>query len=99
MMPEPGFQNPILYWVEDRVRIRNGYAHAVKSYLRSRSAQKVINLSVGINGALKIGDTANLGLNQVVAVNGSRDGSPIHSGGHELQDRHLDEMNQRYFEL
>ena len=43
-----------------------------------------------IMSTLKIGNTADL--NQVVTVNSGRDGSPIHSGRHELQDSHLYEQ-------
>ena len=79
-------------------RLRVG-AHATESYLRGRRAQKVVNLSVNVDGTLKIGDTANLSLNQVVAVNSCWDSSPIHPGRHELQDSHLDETNQQCFKL
>ena len=63
-----------------------------ESYLRGGSTQEVVHLPVDVDGALKIGNTADLSLNQVVTVNGGRDGGPIHSGRHELQDSHLDEQ-------
>lgn len=53
-------------------------------YLRGGSAQKVVNLPVNVDGTLEVGDPADLSLNQVITVNGGRDGSPIHSGRHEL---------------
>ena len=62
-----------------------------KSHLCGRSTQKVVNLPVNVDGSLKVRDTANLSLNQVVTVNGGGDGCAIHSSGHELQDSHLDE--------
>lgn len=61
------------------------------NYLRSRSSQKVVNLFVGIDSTLEIGDSTDLSLNQVVTVDGSGDSSAIHPGRHELQDSHLTE--------
>lgn len=61
-----------------------------KSYLRSGRSQKVVDLLVDVDCALKIGDTTNLSLDQVVAVDGGGDSGSIHSGRHELQDSHLD---------
>ena len=78
---------------------RQGWSHVdihmAEDYLCGRSTQEVVNLPVNVNGALEIGDTTNLSLDQVVAVNGGWDGSPIHSGRHELQDSHLDEQMVR----
>ena len=62
----------------------------MERYLGGGSAQKVVNLSVDVDGALEIGDATNLSLNQVVAVNGCWNGGPVHSGRHELQDSHLE---------
>ena len=84
MIPEPGFQNPMLYFGGDCVSDDAQKIHKMDSHLGGGGTQKVINLLINVNGALKIGNTANLGLNQVVTVNGSGDGSAIHSSGHEL---------------
>jgi len=65
--------------------------HVTDSYLRGGSSQKVVNLLVDVDSTLKIGDTTNLGLNQVITVDGGGDSGPIHPGRHELQDSHLDE--------
>jgi len=89
MIPEPGFQNPMLYCRSESGTVT--CQHVPNSYLRGGSAQKVVNLPVDVDGALKIGDTTNLSLNQVITVDGGGNGSPIHSSRHELQDSHLDE--------
>ena len=51
------------------------HQRAERSYLHGGSAQKVVYLPIDVDSALKIGDTSNLSLNQVVAVDGGGDGS------------------------
>ena len=58
--------------------------YVTERYLRGGSSQKVVNLPIDVDGAFKIGDTANLSLNQVVAVDGGGDGGTVHSSRHEL---------------
>jgi hypothetical protein len=59
------------------------------TYLSRGSGQEVVHLLVDVDGASKVLNTANLGLDKVVAVNGGRDSRGVHAGGHELQERHL----------
>ena len=54
--------------------------------LCSSRCQKVINLLVDVDGACEILDTADLGLNQVVAVDGGGYGGRRHPCGHELKN-------------
>ena len=93
MMPEPGFQNPMLYFRSEQTEDQKELCIntcATDSYLRSGCSQKVVNFPIDVDGALKIGDTTNLSLNQVVAVDSGGDSGAIHPGRHELQDSHLD---------
>ena len=57
-------------------RVRNGHAPAYRTELPLWwKCPKVIYLPINVDSALKIRDTSNLCLNQVVAVNGGGDGS------------------------
>jgi hypothetical protein len=58
-------------------------------YLGGGGSQEVVNLLVDVVGSGKILDTSDLGLDQVVAVDGSGDGSLGETGRHELEDGHL----------
>ena len=51
--------------------------------------KEVINLLVDRDSAGKILRATNLGLDQVIAVNGGGVGDGGHAGGHELEDGHL----------
>ena len=57
--------------------------------LGAGAGEEVVDLLVDANGALEILGTANLGLNQVVAVDGAGVGDRGHAGRHELEDSHL----------
>ena len=70
----------------DDARARFPEAEAVFS---GSGSQKVVYLPVDADSALEILDTTDLGLDQVVAVDGGWDGGGIHTGGHELKDCHL----------
>ena len=59
------------------------------THLRSRGSQKVINLLVDVDSACQILDAANLGLDEMVTVDGGGDGGGVHARGHELQKGHL----------
>ena len=52
-------------------------------------SQKIVDLLVDVDSTLEILDATDLGLDQVVAVDGGGDGGGIHAGGHELEDGHL----------
>jgi hypothetical protein len=51
--------------------------------------EKVVHLLVDVNGALQILLAFRLRLDQMIAVNGGRDGDGRQAGGHELEERHL----------
>lgn len=51
--------------------------------------QEVVDLLVDTNGALKILGAADLGLNQMVAVDSGRVRDGVHASGHELKNSHL----------
>lgn len=70
----------------DDTRARFPEAEAVFS---GGGSQKVVNLLVDVDSALKILDATDLCLDQVVAVDGCGDGGGVHTGGHELEDGHL----------
>jgi hypothetical protein len=57
--------------------------------LGARRTQEVVDLLVGLVGASQILLATNLGLNQVVAVDGGRSGNAGHAGAHELEKSHL----------
>ena len=59
------------------------------SYFGRGSGQKVINLPVQGDGASQVLGATDLCLNQMVAVDCSRDGNGINTGGHELEESHL----------
>ena len=59
------------------------------THLRSSGRQKVIHLLVDVDRPLEILDTADLGLDKMVTVDGGRNGSGVHASGHELEDGHL----------
>ena len=67
---------------------RTGFPEA-NVVLGARGGQKVVDLLVDLNGTCKILSTANLGLNQVVAVDSGGVGHGGHARGHELQNGHL----------
>jgi len=62
-----------------------------EAVLGGRGGEEVVHLLVDVDGALEILDTTDLGLNQVVAVNGGGDGGSVHASGHELEEGHLEE--------
>lgn len=51
--------------------------------------KEVVDLLVDSVGASEILDTADLSLDEMVAVDGGGDGGGVHSGGHELEQGHL----------
>ena len=57
--------------------------------LGSASSEEVVNLLVDVLSTSKILDTSSLSLNQVVAVNGGRDGDGGETSRHELKESHL----------
>lgn len=57
--------------------------------LGARGAKEVIDLLVDVVGASQILLATNLGLNQVVAVDGGGSGDAGHAGAHELEEGHL----------
>lgn len=70
----------------DNTRAR---APETKVVLGAGRGQEVVNFLVDADGAGKILLTTNLGLNQVVTVDGGRVGDGIHTSRHELEDGHL----------
>ncbi|KAF8954574.1 hypothetical protein BDZ97DRAFT_1864540, partial [Flammula alnicola] len=67
---------------------RAGFPEAETVFCGS-SCQEVVDLLVDRDGASEILDAANLGLDQVVTVDGGGDGGGVHSSGHELEQGHL----------
>ena len=57
--------------------------------LCARRSQEVVDLLVDVNGTGQILLVANLGLNQVVAVDSGRSSDRGHASGHELENGHL----------
>lgn len=57
--------------------------------LGASGGKEVVDLLVDADGTGQILVAANLGLNQMVAVNGGRVGNRGHARGHELEDGHL----------
>lgn len=57
--------------------------------LGAGGGKEVVDLLVDVDSALEILLTTNLGLNQVVAVDGGGIGNGGHASGHELEDGHL----------
>lgn len=57
--------------------------------LGARAGKEVVDLLVDADGALEILGTADLGLNQMIAVDSGRIGDRGHAGRHELEDGHL----------
>lgn len=57
--------------------------------LGARGAQEVVDLPVDVVGAGQVLLATDLGLNQVVTVDGGRSGDAGHAGAHELEDGHL----------
>ena len=57
--------------------------------LCARGGQEVVDLLVDVVGAGQILLTTNLGLDEMVAVDGGGSGNRGHAGGHELEDGHL----------
>lgn len=70
----------------DNTRAR---APETKVVLGAGRGQEVVNFLVDADGAGKILLTTNLGLNQVVTVDGGGVGDGIHTSRHELEDGHL----------
>lgn len=60
-----------------------------KTYLGSSGSQEVVDLLVDVNRTCQILHTADLGLNQVVAVDGGGDGCRVHTSRHKLKQSHL----------
>ena len=58
-------------------------------YLADTVREEVVDLAVGVEGDLEVDVGADLGLDEVVAVDGGRHGHLGQAGGHELQQRHL----------
>jgi hypothetical protein len=104
MIPEPGFQKPRPYYEKQRVstcvehegisrqqvgtlgKIRN---EVTITHLRGGSRKEVVDLLIDVNGTSQVLDTTSLGLNEMVTVDGGRNGCSVHAGGHELQESHL----------
>lgn len=61
-------------------------AHTV---LGGSGGEEVVDLAVEVVGTGEVLDSADLGLDEVVAVDGRRDGSLGKTGRHELEDGHL----------
>jgi hypothetical protein len=57
--------------------------------LGTGSGKEVVDLLVDVDSSGKILDTSNLGLDQVITVDGSGDGGLGKTSGHELEDGHL----------
>lgn len=60
------------------------------SVLGATGGQEVVDFLVDVDGSCQILVTTDLGLNQVVTVDGSGDGGGGQAGGHELQESHLE---------
>ena len=58
-------------------------------YLRRHGAEEVVDLLVGVDRDAEVDRGADLGLDQVVAVDRRGHGRLGQAGGHELQQRHL----------
>ena len=56
---------------------------------RTCGSEKVVHFLVDVDRPSQVFHTANLGLNQMVAVDGSGDGGLWETSRHELKDRHL----------
>ena len=61
----------------------------IATHLRRRGREEVVDLFVNVLRTREILNTANLGLDQVVAVNRGRDSSGVHFCRHKLQKSHL----------
>ena len=57
--------------------------------LGAGSGEEVVDLLVDADGAVQILGATDLGLDQMVAVDGGGVGDRVHAGGHELEDGHL----------
>ena len=68
---------------------KTSFRGSIETHLGSRRGQEVVDLLVDVDGTRQILHTANLGLNQVVAVHGGRDSSGVHARRHELEEGHL----------
>lgn len=64
-------------------------AYEKSAYLGGGGGQEVVDLSVDVVGSGQILDTTNLGLDQVITVDGGGDSSLGETGRHELKDSHL----------
>lgn len=60
-----------------------------KTIFGCSGGEEVINFFIDVDGAFKILDTTDLGLNQMVAVYGGGDCSGVHTSRHELEQGHL----------
>ena len=58
-------------------------------YLAETRLEEVVDLGVGVDGGVEVDHGADLGLDEVVAVDGGGHGDLGQAGGHELQQRHL----------
>jgi hypothetical protein len=59
------------------------------AHFRGSGGQKVVNLLIRLDGASEVLCAADLGLDKVITMDGGGDSSGGHSGGHELQEGHL----------
>ena len=58
-------------------------------YFADTVLQEVVDLAVGVDGDLQVLRGADLGLDQVVAVDRRGHRGLVEAGGHELEQRHL----------
>lgn len=61
-----------------------------KAILGGSGGKEVVDLLVDVDGTLEILDSANLGLNQVITVDGGGDSGRVHTSGHKLEQGHLE---------
>ena len=70
----------------------------MKTNLGAGGRQEVVDLLVDVDCPLQILNTANLGLDKMVAVNGGGDSGGVHAGRHELENGHLEgDMTSKTF--
>lgn len=67
---------------------RTGFPET-KTVLGGCGGQKVVDFPVDVNGTGQILNTADLSLDEMVAVDSGGDGSGVHTSGHELEEGHL----------
>ncbi len=90
MMPEPGFQTPMPYYnycAEEWITRENSGVIGIwsaRTYFCGRGREEVVDLLVDVDGASQVLLAADLSLNEMVAMDGRRDGRCWHASGHEL---------------